>query len=107
MCTENWSKEFWPDRERPLCAPLLQYRGTYDPGRGKGTPDINEAEHADTFRVVMLDALVRMKLVAFRDKDRKHLRDLIELGLVDESWLPRVPPELRSRLSQLLANPQG
>jgi len=71
------------------------------------SPDITEAEDADAFRLVTLDALVRMKLVAFRDKDRTHLRDLIELRLVDESWVPRVAPELRSRLVQLLANPQG
>ena len=70
-------------------------------------PDITEAEDTDAFRLVTLDALVRMKLVAFRDKDRTHLRDLIELGLVDESWMQRVPPELRSRLGQLLANPHG
>ena len=29
-----------------------------------------------------------MKLAAFRDKDRVHLRDLVFVGLVDESWLP-------------------
>ena len=27
-----------------------------------------------------------MKLTSFRDKDRTHLRDLISVGLVDESW---------------------
>src|SRR5262245_6396137 len=70
-------------------------------------PDITEAEDGDAFRLVTLEALVRMKLVAFRDRDRTHLRDLIELGLVDESWMQRVPPELRFRLGQLLANPQG
>ena len=71
------------------------------------SPDITEAEDADAFRLVSLDALVRMKLVAFRDKDRTHLRDLIDVGLIDESWVPRVPRELRSRLLHLLANAQG
>lgn len=70
-------------------------------------PDVNESEEADAFRLVSLNALVRMKLTSFRDKDRTHLRDLIELGLVDESWLDRVPAEVRSRLEELLRNPEG
>lgn len=70
-------------------------------------PDVTESEEAGAFQLVGLDALVRMKLTAFRDKDRTHLRDLLELGLVDESWLDRVPPELRSRLDDLLQHPEG
>jgi hypothetical protein len=48
-----------------------------------------------------------MKLTSFRDKDRMHLRDLIEVELVDESWLERLPPELALRLKELLDSPQG
>ncbi len=48
-----------------------------------------------------------MKLTLFLDKDRVHLRDLIEVGLVDEGWLDRLPPLLRNRLEELLANPKG
>ena len=48
-----------------------------------------------------------MKLTSFRDKDRTHLRDLIEVGLLDASWLARVPDALRSRLQQLLDTPEG
>ena len=70
-------------------------------------PDVTEAEEADQFRLVSLPALVRMKLTSFRDKDRTHLRDLIELGLVDRSWLGTLPEALRSRLSDLLAHPEG
>ena len=47
-----------------------------------------------------------MKLTSFRDKDRVHLRDLMEVGLVDASWLTRVPAALRSRLQELLDNPK-
>jgi hypothetical protein len=50
---------------------------------------------------------VRMKLTSFRDKDRVHLRDLMEVGLVDESWRERVPEALRTRLQELLDNPEG
>ena len=59
------------------------------------------------FRLVSLDALVRMKLTAFRDKDRTHLRDLIEVGLVDATWVPRLPSELAMRLQKLLDTPEG
>ena len=39
------------------------------------------------FRVVALESLVRMKLTSFRDKDQVHILDMIDVGLVDESWL--------------------
>src|SRR5437867_647883 len=54
-------------------------------------PDVSEAEQTETFRLLSLDALVRMKLTSFRDKDRMHLRDLIGVELVDDSWLNRLP----------------
>jgi hypothetical protein len=52
--------------------------------------------------VAALDALVRMKLTAFRLKDKVHLLDLMDVGLVDESWCDRLPPELGARLRELL-----
>jgi hypothetical protein len=70
-------------------------------------PDISESEETETFRLVSLDALVRMKLNSFRDKDRVHLRDLIEVGLIDPHWLEKVPAPLRPRLQALLDNPEG
>jgi hypothetical protein len=70
-------------------------------------PDVFEAEETETFRLLSLDALVRMKLTSFRDKDRVHLRDLIEVGLVDQDWLEKIPETLRPRLRQILENPEG
>jgi hypothetical protein len=70
-------------------------------------PDVSEAEDTETFRLLSLDALVRMKLTSFRDKDRVHLRDLMDVGLVDATWLERVPAILRPRLQELLDNPEG
>ncbi|MFI5380403.1 MAG: nucleotidyl transferase AbiEii/AbiGii toxin family protein [Tepidisphaerales bacterium] len=69
-------------------------------------PDVVESEKARQFRVLTLEALVRIKLTAFRDKDRVHIRDLIDVGLVDATWLERVPGELRERLRGLLENPE-
>ncbi|MBM3833209.1 MAG: hypothetical protein FJ403_08035 [Verrucomicrobia bacterium] len=71
------------------------------------SPDVAESENGDQFRLVTLNALVRMKLAGFRDKDRTHLRDLIEVGLIDASWLNRLPEELRRRLENLLNTPEG
>lgn len=70
-------------------------------------PDVTESEAGGSFRVVSLEALVRMKLVANRDKDRTHLRDFIEVGLIDASWPGRFPPELAERLQHVLDTPDG
>jgi hypothetical protein len=70
-------------------------------------PDVAESEATGPFRLLSLDALVRMKLTSFRDKDRMHLRDLIDVGLVNASWVPRLPAELGVRLQSLLDNPEG
>jgi hypothetical protein len=70
-------------------------------------PDVTDSESADRFRVLSLEALVRIKLTAFRDKDRTHLRDLLELGLIDQGWCGRFPPELAERLQLLIDDPEG
>lgn len=70
-------------------------------------PDVSESEDTETFRLLSLDALVRMKLTSFRDKDRVHVRDLIDVGLVDQTWIDRVTPALRARLQELLDTPDG
>ena len=70
-------------------------------------PDINESERAVDFQVASLEALVRMKLIAWRDKDRTHLRDMIGVGLLDATWPARLPPPLGARLQQLLDDPNG
>jgi len=70
-------------------------------------PDVSESEETETFRLVSLAALVRMKLTSFRDKDRVHVRDLMAVGLVDDAWLLNLPIPLRARLQELLDNPEG
>jgi hypothetical protein len=71
------------------------------------SPDVVESVRSGAMNVVDLDGLVRMKLNAFRDKDRMHLRDLIDAGLVDETWPDRLPGELAVRLRKLLESPDG
>ena len=70
-------------------------------------PDVIDSEEADDFRVLTLTALVQMKLTAFRDKDRTHLRDLLDVGLIDAAWRDRYPPELAARLQRLIDTPEG
>jgi Uncharacterised nucleotidyltransferase len=70
-------------------------------------PDLDESERAVEFQVATLEALVRMKLTAWRDKDRTHLRDMIGVGLLDATWPARLPPPLGARLQQLLNDPNG
>jgi hypothetical protein len=77
------------------------------PGEPATNPDVTESRDLGPFRVAALEALVRIKLTAFRDKDRTHLRDLIEVGLLDHSWPPRLPPPLAERLQTLLDTPGG
>lgn len=69
-------------------------------------PDVLEADAAPGFRVVALDALVRMKLTSFRDRDRVHLRDMLELGLIDAGWCDRFPSPLAERLRYLVEHPE-
>ena len=68
---------------------------------------IDEAEPSTSFRVVSLEALVRMKLESNRDKDRTHVRDLLGVGLIDASWPARFPSHLASRLQAILDTPDG
>ena len=77
------------------------------PGDPAPAPDVLESEAIEHQRTLRLDALVRMKLTSFRDKDRMHLRDMIDVELLDESWCSRFPPELAARLKELLDNPNG
>ena len=46
-----------------------------------------------------------MKLNSFRLKDRVHLLDMIQIGLIDVSWCDRFPGPLQSRLRELIDNP--
>jgi hypothetical protein len=70
-------------------------------------PDPAGAEESGGFALVSLESLVFMKLSAFRDKDRMHLRDLLDVGLIDQEWLAKLPPSLAERLRQILDNPLG
>jgi hypothetical protein len=71
------------------------------------SPDVTESEPGDGFQVLALDALVQMKLTSYRDKDKTHLRDMLDVGLIDAAWIARLPAELAPRLQHLLDHPEG
>ena len=77
------------------------------PGDAVPAPDLSATAAFEGYKIVEFDRLLVMKLTAFRDKDRTHLRDMIDVGLIDAATLDRLPPELRPRLEQLLTNPDG
>jgi len=68
-------------------------------------PDVEPCEHGKEFRTLPLEKLVRMKLNSFRLKDKVHLLDMLQVGLIDASWADRFPAELRLRLQGLIDNP--
>ena len=70
-------------------------------------PEVSESIQINGHTVVQLEALVRMKLNSFRDKDRMHLRDMLDVELIDETWASRFPSELADRLQQLIDDPDG
>lgn len=70
-------------------------------------PDVDEAQRPTSFSVLALEPLVKMKLTSFRLRDRVHILDLIQVGLVDASFCDRLPAELAARLRELLANPNA
>lgn len=70
-------------------------------------PDVSESVPANDFSVLSLEALVRTKLTSYRDKDRTHLRDMLDVEAIDASWCQRFPAELADRLQALIDTPDG
>lgn len=65
-------------------------------------PDVVDSEPGPEFTVATLDALVRMKLTSFRLNDKVHLADLLDVGLIDDTWCELVPSDLVQRLRDLI-----
>ncbi len=70
-------------------------------------PDVTTINDPAGFRVITLEALVHMKLLSNRRKDQVHVEDLIGVGLIDRSWLARLPPLLAERLQAILDTPDA
>ena len=70
-------------------------------------PEIQTVKDPADFPVMALEPLVMMKLMSNRRKDQVHVQDLIAVGLIDRTWLTRLPPELVERLRLILDTPDG
>jgi len=76
-------------------------------GEFAANPLVSDSEAAGEYQVLSLEGLVQIKLTAFRDRDRTHLRDMLDVGLIDASWTSKLVPELAERLRHLIATPEG
>jgi len=56
---------------------------------------------------IELRELLILKLIAFRDIDRVHIRDMIRVGLIDDTVAQQIPTPLRPRLEEIRADPDG
>jgi hypothetical protein len=78
-------------------------RGDY----AESAPALSHDDDHGAYKLVALESLVRMKLTSHRLKDRVHLQDMIQVGLLDATWPGRLPAELGERLQALLDDPEG
>ncbi|HVP11386.1 MAG TPA: hypothetical protein VMV94_09405 [Phycisphaerae bacterium] len=70
-------------------------------------PVLSEPERAiDGFAVIDLKSLLVMKLTANRDKDRTHIRELLELNMITPELESQLPDDLKARLEAIRATPE-
>jgi Uncharacterised nucleotidyltransferase len=86
---------------------IVPAREKIRPEYDEPSPDVSDAATPTDISVVKLESLVKMKLTSFRRKDQVHLQDMLEVGLIDPSWVSRFSPELGARLQQLIDSPEG
>jgi hypothetical protein len=70
-------------------------------------PEITTSDDPAGFRVLTFESLVRMKLLSNRLKDQVHVQDMIGVGLIDKSWLAKLPPVLAERLQAVFDTLEG
>lgn len=65
-------------------------------------PDVSDAVRSSRgFYVLDLPSLLTMKLVANRDIDRVHIRDMYSVDLIGRTTVARMPPDLQARLREI------
>ena len=93
------------DEKKALNAVHLVFSGEkVRPPQAAPNPSIAPEQrtiHGRTVMVIRVDDLLRMKLSAFRDKDRVHVRSLDACGLITPEMEAGLPPELIERLKHV------
>jgi hypothetical protein len=67
----------------------------------------NRIESPEGVPAIGILELLSMKLQSFRDRDRTHVRDMIEVGLLTPDIINQLPSDLRERMDQILATPEN
>ena len=96
-----------PDESAREAVHVVITKEMVKPGEFDPNPDLEPQTRANDFNTIALESLVRMKLNFYRRKDQVHLGDMIEVGLIDRSWLERFPAPLSERLKIILDDPLG
>jgi hypothetical protein len=92
---------------RPRSAVHILFAGEkVDPSYTDAAPEVTSLGQHEAYKLVDLEPLVRMKLTSFRRKDQVHIQDLMNVRLVDETWVSRLTPELAARLQELVDEPE-
>ena len=106
----------WPNRPLHIIHPdgkpsqglhILIAQRKVRPEYASPTPSVEQSVEIRHKQIVKLEALVEMKLNSYRDKDKTHLRDMIQIGLIDTNWTSRFPAQLAQRLQAILDDPDG
>lgn len=98
------------DREDPVASRgvHVHYVGErFRPAIDRIAPPVRVGIVKDGVPAIGLEDLLTLKLAAFRNIDRVHIRDMIRVGLIDDAVAEQIPPELRPRLEEIRANPDG
>lgn len=75
------------------------------PENAFAAPSVHESEvDPQGFRVIALDALLRMKLTSFRRIDQVHIEDLLRVHLVTTELRRALPHALAQRLAEVEAS---
>jgi hypothetical protein len=70
-------------------------------------PEIETVLDPANFPVIALESLIQMKLMSNQRKDQVHVQDMIGVGLIDPSWLTKLPEELAARLKHIIDTPDA
>jgi hypothetical protein len=96
---EHTTKDRWSDR--------VYFAGEAYVGTDATIPTLDNIDIVKGVPIVSLSVLVEFLLLRFNLNDKVDLRDLIDVGLIDQSWPNKFPLELGQRLQQILDTPDG
>ncbi len=87
----------------------ITFAGESVQGKSPGykAPGVDDSLSIRGHRVLSLKSLVAFQLARYRLDDVVDLRDMIGVGLIDDSWPKKFIPELAARLQELLDDPDG